>query len=183
MLHPPSETQSLPVGERGSIIIPPGYYSFDWFDFLLNSIPGVSFKVHRYSKKVTLMVRDRNLKLRLNKEVAKLLNLPKQKLEPNVIYEGKYNMNPLSLIFLHCQQLNTSKNFYNGQHSNVLNVIPTHPNNHHELQPNESTLVQSNQTKTLKNDVIDQITFSIRDNQGRIINYKGTRVFIEFDIF
>ena len=49
-----------------------GVYNVDWFDYVLDAIPGVSFKVHRDSNLVTIMVTDLNL--------------------PNVIY--KINTNP-----------------------------------------------------------------------------------------
>ena len=114
-LQAETPTQALPAEQRGSIIIPPGFYDVDWFEFLLNAIPGVSFRVHRDSKRVTLTVVDASLKVRLNKEVAKLFNLPKVKLAPNVIYEGKYDMNPFKLLFIHCPQLNGSYNYHNGQ--------------------------------------------------------------------
>ena len=114
-LQAETPTDALPAEQRGSIIIPPGFYDVDWFEFLLNAIPGVSFRVHRDSKRVTLTVVDASLKVRLNKEVAKLFNLPKVKLAPNVIYEGKYDMNPFKLLFIHCPQLNGSYNYHNGQ--------------------------------------------------------------------
>ena len=118
-------TQALPAKQQGSVIIPPGFYDVDWFEFLLNAITGVPFRVHRDLKRVTLTVVDASLNVRLNKELAKLFNLPKVKLAPNVIYEGKYNMNPFKLLFIHCPQLNGSYNYHNGQPSNVLDFFTT----------------------------------------------------------
>ena len=46
-LHPAGRVTPLPPGERGSIFISPRYYDVDWFVSLLNTIPGVSFKVYR----------------------------------------------------------------------------------------------------------------------------------------
>ena len=100
-LHPTGGVAPLPPGERGSIFITPGYYDIDWFESLLNAIPGVSFKAYRESKKVTLIVMDTNLELRLNREVSTLLDLPRGDLLTNVIYKGNYNVDPFEVAFIH----------------------------------------------------------------------------------
>ena len=124
-LHPTGRVAPLPPGERGSIFITPGYYDIDWFESLLNAIPGVSFKAYRESKKVTLIVTDTNLELRLNREVSTLLDLPKDDLLANVIYKGNYNIDPFEAAFIHCAQIDCSDNYYQGRPSNALySLVP-----------------------------------------------------------
>ena len=169
-LHPTGRVAPLPPGERGSIFITPGYYDIDWFESLLNAIPGVSFKAYRESKKVTLIVTDTNLELRLNREVSKLLDLPRGNLLTNVIYKGNYNIDPFQVAFIHCAQINCSDNYYQGQPSNVLySLVPT------------QRLIES--IKTLINSRHNKLTFSIKNDKGEIINNKGAGVLIECEVF
>ena len=172
---PPSHLEPLPLGSIGSVIIPPGWYDVDWFDFILNSIPGVSFRVFRESKKVTLVITDVNLKLRLNREVSRLLNLPKGRLVPKVVYTGSYDVNPFKFLFIRCPQLSTSENFFNGRPSDILKIVPV------GTRKPEPDRVED--FKKLKNGIIDKLTFSISGEKGQVFNNKGEGIIIELEIF
>ena len=109
LLHPISQAEmirALREGDSGSIQLESGWYSIDFFDRVLNAIPGVSSNVYKDSKKVTLLVGNPNLALKLNKEVAKILGLPKRRLTPLLIYKGTYNVSPYNSMLVHRRELN-----------------------------------------------------------------------------
>ena len=138
---------------------------------------GVSFNVYKDSKKVTLLVGNPNLSLKLNKEVAKVLGLPKTRLTPLLIYKGIYNVSPHNSMLVHCRELNKSKNFYNGHESDLLSVI-----NVSESQRDKGIQFCDATAKTLKNDQIDTLTFSLRDAYGNPFNNRRVPVTLVCDI-
>ena len=115
---------------------------------------------------------DTNLELCLNRKVSKLLDLPRGALLANVIYKGNYNVDPFQVAFIHCTQIDCSENYYQGRPSNVLySFVP------------ESTQRPIESIKTLINSRHNELTFSIKNDKGEIINNKGAGVLIECEVF
>ena len=104
--------------------------------------------------------------------MSKLLDLPRGALLANVIYKGNYNIDPFQVAFIHCAQIDCSDNYYQGQPSNVL----------YSLVP-ESTQRPIESIKTLLNSRHNELTFSIKNDKGEIINNKGAGVLIECEVF
>ena len=104
--------------------------------------------------------------------MSKSIDLPRGTLLTNIIYKGTIKFDPFKVAFIYCAQTDCSDNYYRGQPSNVLySFVP------------ESTERPIESIKTLLNSRHNELTFSIKNDKGEIINNKGAGVLIECEVF
>ena len=88
-------------------------------------------------------------------------------------------MQPFKIIYIHCDQISTSEHFYNGKPCSILNVLPIRDKKNCE----SSWIEYSNPLrKNLTTRTLNELSFKIKDSNGKDIDNHGLLVIITFEI-
>ena len=165
--------------------IEPGRYPIDYFVNVFKKMiangAGIKIDIDYAASKITLTL-ESGYRLLMGDTILKILGF-KTHLNEGVNV-GYYKINPKNVLYLHCEQIKTENNFFNGNPSDLLSVIQIVGNNN--LPPRFYELIYSkfdNKMKRLVNDQINELTFSLRDCKGKIVNNRGKEIFLNVDIY
>ena len=79
--------------------------------------------VNDKSVNITFLLKKERNTIKLPPELANLLGLPSGLLDMGT-YVGRIDLQYLKSIYIHCDQISTSENIYNGRPFTILNVLP-----------------------------------------------------------
>ena len=148
----------------------PGLYNFQQLKDAVNASTGsVTMDLNRKTGRVKISVVE-GQQLKLSGNLAGLLNMDLGWLSGENM--GRIDFQPFKAIYLHCDQISASDNFFNGKPSNLLEIIPVGD------KPFGSSVHfdfsnKVNRGKHLIPGVISEFKFSIKDSTGRLINNHG----------
>ena len=166
--------------------IEPGRYSIDYFmnefkKMIANGATWLKIDIDHATSKITLTLKPQ-YKLRLGTPLLKILGFKSQPIGGVTV--GYYKINPKNVLYLHCEQIKKENNFFNGSPSDLLSVIQIVGNNN--LPSRFYELINSKfngKMKRLVNDRVNELTFSLRDCEGQLVNNRGKEMFLNFDIY
>lgn len=166
--------------------IEPGRYPIDYFvnffkNMIANGATWLKIDIDHATSKITLTLTSPYI-LRLGTPLLKILGFKSQPIGGVTV--GYYKINPKNVLYLHCEQIKTENNFLNGSPSDLLSVIQIVGNNNSSSRFYELIYSKFNgKMKRLVNDQINELTFSIRDYEGKIVNNRGKEFFLNLDIY
>ena len=92
---------------------------------------------------------------------------------------GKVDFQPFKAIYLHCHQISSTGNFFNGKPTRLLNVIPLAENCY---GTNTNIQYTAEVKKHLERTIINSLSFSILDSKGKRINNRGMPIIFTVEI-
>ena len=95
--------------------IEPGHYNIRQITDIiaLNNGPWLKMSIGEQSGEFSLHIKHKKYKLKFSSELPNLLELPSDLLSLG-IHNGHFDLQPFKVIYIHCDQMSTSENFYNG---------------------------------------------------------------------
>ena len=165
--------------DESEFFIATGLYDVDQLVHLITStLSWVSIKVNKYNGKFKLQVPENNA-IKFSEDIARLFSLNTDWLSAGS-HIGKVDMQPFKAIYLHCDQISSTNNIFNGKPSKMLGVIPlgNDPYYGSSIHTEWSTKIE----KSLENGIINEMKFRIKDADGNDINNEGLPLIITLEI-
>ena len=95
------------------------------------------------------------------------------------MHKENFDLQPLKIMYIHCDQISTSENLYNGKPCTILNVLPMRDNKFGESVWIEyANPLQNNLTTSTFN----ELSFQIKDSSGKDIDNHNMPVILTFEI-
>ena len=171
------ESQSI-IGGRSNIS--PGLWTFDDLSSLMEAaVPGMSIAVSKLTGKASIRVPS-NTAIVLPRAICDLLGFDDGRLSfPGEEGQRPVNFSPHRLLYVHCDQLNTSNIALNGAPSDLLAVVAVGGWSYGEIK---TAAFPSPEFKLLRTGTISELTFTVRDERGNIIDNHGLPVSIVLEL-
>ena len=143
-----------------------GYYSFQQIADILSTL-NISLTVNE-NNGIASLTTDNELKM--SKELKLMLGFGnKRKFEANTTHVGNKCLDfaTVKSLYIHLEQLNTSKNYFNGAPSTVLAVVPIGNKEYGDIV---SVRFEHPEYKYLSNGAITELEIAVRDEHNHKIN-------------
>ena len=158
--------------------IEPGLYNIrQIIDIIaLNNAPWLEMSIDEKSGEFSLHIKHKKYKLQFSSELAKLLGLPSDLLSLGM-HNGHFDLQPFKIIYIHCDQISTSENIYNGNPCSILNVLPVR-----DKTFGESTWIEYSNPlrKNLTTSTFNKLSFKMKDLSGKYIDNHNLLVIFNF---
>lgn len=158
---------------ESQVKISPGLWSFSALRHLVG-LKGVKFEAERASGKFKLTVNN-GWEVRISDGLLEKLGLDDGKggdwLAPDTyLGDRPMNLNPFKCLHIHLEQLNTTRNFENGERSTLLAILPVSCN---EFGEQVSVRFEYPDFKRLCNGSLTELNITVRDDDGKLIDNHG----------
>ena len=160
--------------------IDPGRYVIDYFKDFLNDLEWLTIDIDHIESKITITNNSDSHYLVLDSTIQKLLGISYSELARGE--HAGYYKNVERVYHLCCEQLSKENNFYNGNPCCLLAIIPIVGKNNYDFNPFFNFKLEL-QLKQLVNDRINELTFSLRDCEGKMINNRGREIILDVEIY
>jgi len=93
------------------------------------------------------------------------------------VYTGDHaiNFTPLQMLWVYLEELNTSKNYINGAPTTILTNIGLQLHTYGDINTSQ---INFPEYKRLRVDTVSELTISIRDSEGKIIDNHGLPIHV-----
>lgn len=151
---------------------PPGLYSFDQLkEIILSTEVGLTLDVNRTNGIVTMVI-PANTQVALSAPLRNLIGLDDEGwLDPGT-YTGDrpVNFTIAKALYIHLDQVNTSKNMLDGAPSTLLGVIPVTDQSFGQIAHHDFA---SPQFRHLQDGAVDELKLQIKDEYGKNLDNHG----------
>ena len=170
---------------EGEINVKPGRYSIEWFRDQFMKLSWLDVSLDTFSQKITLTINTEGYYLIFLKSVRELLGFKDKILGHGRVYDGYYKINSHNVVHIHCDQVSTNDNFYNGNWSDVLETVPIGANKTGVDGLDQLIYVKFDSVgKRLINDRINELAFSVRECDHHVlINNQGKKIVLNLKIY
>ena len=155
-----------------------GYYSFQQIADILSTL-NITLTVNE-NNGIASLTTDNELKM--SKGLKLMLGLGnKRKFEANTTHVGNKCLDfaTVKSLYIHLEQLNTSKNYFNGAPSTILAVVPIQNKEYGDIV---SARFEHPELKQLSNGAITEFEITVRDENGGKINNRGLSMSVVLEI-
>lgn len=155
-----------------------GYYSFQQLADILSTL-NITLTVNE-NNGIASLTTDNELKM--SKGLKLMLGFGnKRKFEANTTHVGNKCLDfaTVKSLYIHLEQLNTSKNYFNGAPSTILAVVPIGNKEYGDIV---SVRFEHPDFKKLSNGTITEFEIAVTDENGKKIKNKGLPMSAVFEI-
>lgn len=164
--------------QETEIIVEPGLYNLHEIKSIITTpLSWLSISFSKNNGKIQFDIPE-GKEIKLSEDIAELLSLPRGWIGPGTV-NGKVDLQHFKAIYLHCHQISTTDNLFNGKPSTILDVIPLADNC---FGSNTNIQYTAEIRKPLEHTIINELQFSIQDSKGRKINNRGLPVIFTLEI-
>ena len=159
-------------------VVEPGLYSVDEIKKKISTpLNWLYIGIHKNNGKVEMEIPE-GKQLKLSADIADILSLDHGWVGPGS-FEAKIDFQPFKAIYLHCHQISSTGNFFNGKPTTLLNIIPLTKNC---FGTNTNIQYTAEVKKPLEKTIINSLSFSILDSKGNNINNHGMPIIFTVEI-
>ena len=159
-------------------VVEPGLYNIDEIKKKISTpLTWLYIGFYRNNGKIKMEIPE-GKQIKLSGDIADALSLPYVWFGPGE-FVSKVNFQPFKAIYLHCHQISSTGNFFNGKPSTLLNVIPLAENC---FGTNTNIQYAAEIKKPLEKTIINSLSFSILDSKGKRINNHGLPIIFTIEI-
>ena len=158
-------------------VVEPGLYNIDEIKKKISTpLNWLYIGIHKNNGKVEMEIPE-GKQIKLSADIADILSVPHGWFSGEVV--GKVDFQPFKAIYLHCHQISSTGNFFNGKPTRLLNVIPLAENCY---GTNTNIQYTAEVKKHLERTIINSLSFSILDSKGNRINNRGMPIIFTVEI-
>lgn len=162
------------------IDVPPGLYSFDQLQEIINNEDNIILTVNESNAKISLNVAD-NFEIFISDGLLKLIGLDGLGWLNSGIYAGSkpIDFGGEKILNIHLDKISTTGNLLNGAPSTLLTTIGL---GSHSFGDVKTITFDNPAFKNLQNGLIHELKLSIKDINNNIINNNNLPIYITLEI-